>query len=103
MMPASEAQPESVAHRLRQRIFHPWSGAGNTAPAAPAAPQPKTKSAIGLQARIAEFLLILRLRARHKSQPSADVLQRAERIVFITCQNWFAPPEQRKPRRHTQL
>lgn len=96
------AQPESVAHRFRQRIFHPFSRAGD-APPAPAVPPPKTKRAIGFQARIAEFLLIHRLRARHKSAPSADVLQRAERIVFVTCQNWFAPPEQRKPRRHTQL
>ena len=103
MTPEPTAQPESAAHRFRLRIFHPWSRDGDAAPSALAAPQPITKSAIGLQARIAEFLLILRLRARHKSEPSADVLQRAERIVSITCQDWFAPPEQRKPRRHTQL
>ena len=103
MTPEPKAQPESVAHRFRQRIFHPWSRDGDAAPSALLAPQPKTKSAISLQARIAEFLLIHRLRARQKSEPSADVLRRAERIVFITCQNWFAPPDQRKPRRHTQL
>ena len=103
MTPEPTAQPESVAQRFRQRIFHPWSHDGDAAASAIAAPLPKTKSAISLQARIAEFLLIHRLRSRHKSEPSADVLRRAERIVFITCQNWFAPPEQRKPRRHTQL
>jgi hypothetical protein len=99
------AQPETVAHRFRQRIFHPWTRAGDAGRSDRPAPQPvpKTKTALNFQARIAEFLLIHRLRARHKSVPSADVLQRAERIVFITCQNWFAPPEQRKPRQHRQL
>jgi hypothetical protein len=103
MTPAQLASPGTAAHRFRQRIFHPFSRTGDAAPSALAVPAPKTKSALGFQARIAEFLLIHRLRARRKSAPSADVLQRAEHIVFITCQNWFAPPEQRKPRRHTQL
>jgi hypothetical protein len=105
----NSAPPESMAYRFRQRIFHPWTRVGDAVrsdqPAPPPLPipLPKAKTALNFQARIAEFLLIHRLRARHKSAPSADVLQRAERIVFITCQNWFAPPEQRKPRRHTQL
>jgi hypothetical protein len=105
MKPDSPASPNSVAQRFRQRIFHPWSHAGDAAsPALPAPlPEPRTKSALSFQARIAEFLLIHRLRARHRCAPSADVLQRAERIVFVTCQHWFAPPEQRKPRQHTRL
>jgi hypothetical protein len=111
MTPEPSAYPESMAHRFRQRIFHPWTHAGDAARSDRSAaqplplplPLPKAKSALSFQARIAEFLLIHRLRARHKSVPSADVLQRAERIVFITCQNWFAPPEQRKPRQHRQL
>jgi hypothetical protein len=40
-------------------------------------------------ARIAEFLLVLRLRARRRSASSADVLERAVRVVFVTCQHWF--------------
>jgi hypothetical protein len=103
MKPAHLASPDTAAHRFRQRIFHPFSRAGDAAASTLAVPPPKAKSALSFQARIAEFLLIHRLRARHKSAPSADVLQRAEHIVFITCQNWFAEPEQRKPHRHTQL
>jgi hypothetical protein len=105
MTPERPAQPESAAHRFRKRIFHPWTRAGEAPRFDCPAPQPvpKTRTALNFQARIAEFLLIHRLRARHKSAPSADVLQRAERIVFITCQNWFAAPEQRKPRQHRQL
>jgi hypothetical protein len=98
-------QPESVAHRVRQRIFHPWTRAADALASDRPAPQPqaKAKTALNFQARIAEFLLIHRLRARRKAVPSLDVLQRAERIVFITCQNWFAPPERRTRHRHTQL
>jgi hypothetical protein len=97
------AAPESAAQRLRQRIFHPWTRTGNTPRTDLPAPQPepKARTALNFQARIAEFLLIHRLRARHKSAPSVDVLQRAERIVFITCQNWFAVPEPHALRRHT--
>jgi hypothetical protein len=99
------AQSKSVAQRFRQRIFHPWARDDNDARSDRPAPQPvpKAKTALNFQARIAEFLLIHRLRARHKSAPSADVLERAERIVFITCQNWFATPERRTRHRHTQL
>lgn len=105
MKPDTPALPNSAAQRFRQRIFHPWSHSGDAALSVVPAPlpEPKAKSALSFQARIAEFLLIHRLRARHRSAPSADVLQRAERIVFVTCQHWFTPPEQRKPRRHTQL
>jgi hypothetical protein len=106
MKPASPALPDSMVNRFRQRIFHPWSRAGDApAPAIPAPrPEPKKKSALNFQARVAEFLLINRLRVRRRAAPSADVLEHAEHIVFVTCQNWFAPPERRKRRQqHTQL
>jgi len=77
-----------MASRFRQRLFHPWSG--SRAPALP--PEPVAKRKITFQASIAEFLLINRLRARRRAQPSADVMERAARIVFVTCQNWFASP-----------
>jgi hypothetical protein len=56
---------------------------------------PVAKRKLGFQASIAEFLLVNRLRARRPAQPSADVLERASRIVFVTCQNWFAKPRTR--------
>jgi hypothetical protein len=82
------APPASMASRFRQRLFSPWSGP--RAPAHPPAPVAKNK--ITFQAGIAELLLVTRLRARRRAEPSADVLERAARIVFVTCQNWFAKP-----------
>ena len=81
-----------MASRFRQRLFQPWSGARAAAAAAPDMPLPIAKRKLGFQASIAEFLLVNRLRARRPAQPSADVLERASRIVFVTCQNWFAKP-----------
>lgn len=93
------AAPASMASRLRQRLFHPWSGL--RAPAHP--PEPVAKRKITFQASIAEFLLINRLRARRRAQPSADVLERAARIVFVTCENWFAQPRRGTPDHRTRL
>ncbi|EJL85612.1 hypothetical protein PMI15_01748 [Polaromonas sp. CF318] len=91
--------PASLASRFRQRLFHPWSGA--RAPSQP--PEPVAKRKITFQASIAEFLLVNRLRARRRAQPSADVLERAARIVFVTCQNWFAQPRRGSPDHRTRL
>lgn len=91
--------PPSMASRFRQRLFHPWSG-----PLAPgSSPEPAAKRKISLQASIAEFLLVNRLRARRRAAPSADVLERAARIVFVTCQNWFAKPGRGSPDHRTRL
>lgn len=98
-MDSAAAPPASLASRFRQRLFHPWSG-----PLAPAsAPPAVAKRKITFQASIAEFLLINRLRARRRAQPSADVLERAARIVFVTCQNWFAQPRRGSPDHRTRL
>jgi hypothetical protein len=51
------------------------------------------RMSLKLQAGIAEFLLVTRLRARsQKARPalSADVLERGAHVVDVTCQNWFA-------------
>jgi hypothetical protein len=45
---------------------------------------------VGFPASIAEFLLVFRLKARRRSTLSADILERAVRVVFITCKNWFS-------------
>jgi|GEM_PF-820966 len=102
------AAPASMASRFRQRLFHPWSGP--RAPSAPSSllppsqlPAPVAKRKITFQASIAEFLLVNRLRARRRAQPSADVMERAARIVFVTCQNWFAKPSRGGPDHRSRL
>lgn len=104
-MAASTDMPAgTMAARFRQRLFHPWRQPGNEAarlPAPSAGVAPKRP--LGFQASIAEFLLINRLRARRPAAPSADVLERAARIVFVTCKNWFAPAENREVSHRTRL
>lgn len=84
--------------RVRQRLFPPRSPDKRVAPGTDIAhraanpPAPVSVRA-GFQAGIAEFLLICRLRARRRAEPSADVLERAARIVFVTCKNWFTPAD----------
>ena len=93
-----------VVSRFRQRLFHPWSSGDKIPaprPAAVGAAVPKKQ--INLQASIAEFLLVNRLRARRKSEPSPEVMERAARIVFITCQNWFAEPAKDPVSHRTRL
>src|SRR5215204_3145647 len=85
---AALAPLASRASRFRQRLFQPW--AGLRAPAAAQLPQPIAQKKMSFQASIAEFLLVNRLRARKRAEPSADVLERAAHIVFVTCKNWFA-------------
>jgi hypothetical protein len=81
--------------RVRQRLFPPRSVDSSAAPRLDIAHRAATPPApvslrAGFQAGIAEFLLVSRLRARRRAAPSADVLERAARIVFVTCKNWFA-------------
>ena len=103
MASRTHTAPGTLASRFRERLFQPWrqprgEAARLTAPDAHPAPRQ-----LGFQASIAEFLLVNRLRARRPAAPSADVLERAARIVFVTCQNWFAPPGNRDVRHRTRL
>ena len=92
---SKSATGPTAATRLRQRLFQPWSHAprpdrvDGCEPGRSHARSLLPRRDIGFQASIAEFLLINRLRARRPAQPSADVLERAAHIVFVTCQNWF--------------
>ncbi len=110
------AQPASLASRWRQRLFPPWASRDGAAPAPPPAglPEPVAKRQLGFQAGMAEFLLVNRLHARLRAVPCADVLERASRIVFVTCKNWFgaaqdgqassaAAPARPHPRHRTRL
>ena len=40
-------------------------------------------------AGVAEFLLIFRLRTRRTPDNAVGVMQRALRMVLVTCENWF--------------
>ena len=79
--------------RFRQRLFQPRSP--RETPPAASLPAPLTKRQAGLQSSIAEFLLVNRLRVRRSAASSADVMARASRIVFVTCQNWFGKADGR--------
>jgi hypothetical protein len=98
---AAPAPPASRASRFRQRLFQPW--AGLRAPAAAQLPEPIAQKKMSFQASIAEFLLVNRLRARKRAQPSADVLERAAHIVFVTCKNWFSAHKEGRPDHRTHL
>ncbi|MCZ8257659.1 MAG: hypothetical protein O9327_18590 [Polaromonas sp.] len=97
----ANAPPATMASRFRQRLFQPWSGPRPPTAARPPAPIAHKK--VTFQASIAEFLLVNRLRARKPAVPSADVLERASRIVFVTCQNWFATPQRGRPDHRSHL
>ncbi|MFZ2296006.1 MAG: hypothetical protein WAW46_13340 [Polaromonas sp.] len=95
MKPSVSMPPGTVASRLKQRILHPWSPTG-----ADVATRPVTPVDVGQKrfpASIAEFLLVFRLRVRLRAARSADVLERALRVVLVTCTHWFMPSEPEKP------
>ncbi|NDP61323.1 hypothetical protein [Polaromonas sp.] len=103
MEPADSKPPASAVSRLKDRIFQGWSSREESAETkrhpVPAIPPQRQ---VGFPSRIAEFLLVFRLRARRRSALSADMLERAVRVVFVTCKNWFAgsdsptPPPRRR-------
>ncbi len=102
MKPHSPEPASTVVSRFRQRLFQPWSQPRDAT--APPLPVPLPRRQVGFPASIAEFLLVIRMRARQRSASSVDVLERAVRIVFVTCQNWFAAEDSRRvdPHRHDQ-
>lgn len=103
MEPADSKPSASAVSRLKDRLFQGWSSReepreSESHPAPAIAPQRQ----VGFPSRIAEFLLVFRLRARRRSALSADILERAVRVVFVTCKNWFggADSPTPRPRRH---
>ena len=100
MEPIDSKPPATAVSRLKDRIFQGWSS--REEPADPAASHPVPAIApqrqIGFPSRIAEFLLVFRLRARRRSALSADILERAVRVVFVTCKNWFSGTDSHTPR-----
>lgn len=97
MEPTDSKPTGSAVSRLKDRVFHGWSSRGDPAanhPVPAIAPQRQ----IGFPSSIAEFLLVLRLKARRRSALSADILERAVRVMFVTCKNWFAGTDSHTPR-----
>ena len=92
---------DGLVARFRKRLFEPRVRPAGAQPS-PQAPQ-LPKREINFRASLAEFLLINRLRARRKAAPSADVLAHGERIVFITCKNWFGTTDSPPPDHRTRL
>jgi hypothetical protein len=99
MEPDDSEPPRTAVSRLKNRIFQGWSSreepddpTSHTVPAI--APQRQ----VGFPARIAEFMLVFRLRARRPSTLSTDILERAVRVVFVTCKNWFSGTDSPAPR-----
>ena len=45
---------------------------------------------LGFPARVAEFLLVLRLRVYRRSAPSgSSIMARAANMLLVTCKSWF--------------
>jgi len=128
MKPLIAAKSAAAVSRFKKRLLDNWSNRQETpdgfeAPEAPqaieaaqaaqAAPKPRASlpaiapsRPLGFPASIAEFLLVFRLKARRPqarasvSSSSREILERALRVVLVTCKNWFihadAPPRSRK-------
>lgn len=101
--------------RFRRRLFNPLGDRGDKADALAPVGRPDTADVptpkrhdVGFKASLAEFLLINRLRARIRpkaAQPvqSADMLQRAEQIIYVTCKDWFGDGDSRSGDLGTRL
>lgn len=103
MEPDDSKPLASAVSRLKQRIFQGWSSREESSESeSHPVPAIAPRRQVGFPSRIAEFLLVFRLRARRRSTLSADMLERAVSMVLVTCKNWFAgtdspaPPPRRR-------
>ncbi len=62
-----------------------------------------SQKAIGFHARMAEFLLVNRLKARLRRHDGTQIMERAAHIVAVTCDHWFLAPDGKAPERRTPL
>lgn len=87
--PAIGAAPASPG--LMARVGRRFMGAPRAVGGLPGTAR---RMSLKLQASMAEFLLVTRLRARsqpaHTPEQSEDVLKRGAEIIDVTCKNWFA-------------
>ena len=99
--PLTGPPPASAVSRLKERLRQSWSQSGQE-PQRSQLPAVMAQRPVGFPASIAEFLLVFRLRARRRSAQSSDILERAVRVVFVTCQHWFGAGDllKQRSRRH---
>jgi len=108
MKPLIAATSAAAVSRFKQRILDSWSQRHEGAPAPAEKPDSRLpavvpKRPVGFPASIAEFLLVFRLKARRRTPvASHDILERALRVVLVTCKNWFAGTDTHtvRPRKH---
>lgn len=103
MTAPTPAPSASAVARLKERLSQSWSRSVLDAGSANANRLPVVTPArpVGFPVSIAEFLLVLRLRARRPASPCGDILERAVRVVFVTCKHWFGATDLLKQhRRH---
>lgn len=102
--PLTSAPSTSAVSRFTERLRQSWSQSGNEPKNAVPSQLPALipQRPVGFPASIAEFLLVFRLRARRRSALSSDILERAVRVVFVTCQHWFGAGDllKQRSRRH---
>ena len=100
MFPNDSKPPRTTVSRLKDRIFQGWSSRDEHADDAKATlPAIAPPRAVGFPSRIAEFLLVFRLRARRRSSLTTDILERAVRVVLVTCKHWFSGADAPPPRK----
>jgi hypothetical protein len=49
------------------------------------------------RARMAQVLLVARLKARTRRDLAVDSLERAAHVIFVTCKSWFSAPFSKAP------
>lgn len=86
--PISPPPSAKAVTRFKDCLLHPWSRTKEDAVSS--LPIVAPSRAVGFPSRIAEFLLVFRLRARRRSAQSDDMMERALRMVLVTCKNWFS-------------
>ena len=90
--------PGTAVSRLKDRLLHPWSRSKDEV--STHLPSVAPSRPVGFPASVAEFLLVFRLRVRRRSALCGDMLERALRVVLVTCKNWFAGSDSHPPRSH---
>ncbi|MEO5658971.1 MAG: hypothetical protein ABIQ90_04130 [Polaromonas sp.] len=90
----------TAVSRLKDRLLRPWSSPNEETVATPTENLPivAPSRALGFPASVAEFLLVFRLRIRRRSVLCGEMLERALRVVLVTCKNWFSASDAKSHR-----
>lgn len=90
MKTPDSAAPKTTVSRLKERLLRSSPRAPDEPTASVPAPVPERRP--GFPTRIAEFLLVFRMRAQ-LAKRSSDLLKRAVQVVLVTCKHWFGAPD----------